>query len=64
MEEAFRQFLQKQKLANNTIRDYVYWVKRVMEKESLTDWYLLAAKINMVYVKYEPEKLGNNFHLI
>ncbi|MCM1197151.1 MAG: hypothetical protein NC310_08825 [Roseburia sp.] len=53
MEEAFRQFLQKQKLADNTIRDYVYWVKRVMKREELTDWWFLAAKINVVYVKYE-----------
>lgn len=53
MEDAFRNYLKKQNLADNTIRDYVFWVKSVMKREKLTDWWFLAAKINVIYVKYE-----------
>lgn len=53
MEQAFYDYLKKRKYAENTINCYVYWVRRVMKREKLTAWWFLAAKINVIYVKYE-----------
>lgn len=53
MEQAFYDYLKKRKYAENTIHYYIYWVKRVIEREKLTNWWFLAAKINMICVKYD-----------
>lgn len=54
-ENYFYEYLRKsdKDYSDNTITYYIYWTKRVMEREKIFSWDELGEKINALCVRYE-----------
>ena len=63
MEKLFDEYLHKKGYSANTCDSYVYWVKRVMEKEDIACLEVMASIISALCVKYDTggqeEDFGN-----